>query len=208
MSSWNPPRRVRWLTEEEWGIAQGVFGDTLPFRQRVFLTDAVGANGRAFAIPTSAVSGAMLTAGGTLFGAPAAALIALVQVGASVVNAGYIIGVGPARYPDMTKSPELLVHEMTHVWQGKNRTLALSYALEAALHQCRQELTDYDAYAFSPGNPWESYNPEQQASIVETWFRKGCNESDTDPLYRYIRDDVRRRSAGKAMEQYRRAGGR
>lgn len=208
MPSWSPPRQVRWLTSDEWDIVAGVFGDTLPYRQRVFLTDAAGADRRAFAIPTSAISGGMLTAPSVMMGPAAVALMALIQWGASIVNAGYIIGVGPARFGDMTRHPGLLVHEMTHVWQGKNRTLALSYALEAAFHQCRQELGGPDAYAFSPGRPWASYNPEQQASIVEAWFENGSSEDKNDPLFPYIRDHVRMGRPSTAVEDYRRAGGR
>jgi len=192
MPSWSPPRQVRWLTSDEWRIVSGVFGRTLPFRQRVFLTDAAGADRRAFAIPTSAISGGVFTALGALRGPVGMALTGSIQWATSAVNTGYIIGVGPARFGDMTQHPGLLVHEMTHVWQGRNRTFALSYALEAAFHQCRQEFGGPDPYAFTPGNPWASYNPEQQASIVEAWFGNGSSEDENDPLFPYIRDHVRR----------------
>ncbi len=37
---------------------------------------------------------------------------------------------------------------------------------------------------------WGSYNVEQQASIVEDWFKNGSREDD--PRFRYIRDNIRK----------------
>ena len=46
------------------------------------------------------------------------------------------------------------------------------------------------AYRYTLGKRWGQYNVEQQASIVEDWFRKG--RKTTDPRYRYIRDNIRK----------------
>lgn len=190
MPEWSPPTKVRWLTDDEWSIVRGVFWDTLPYRQRIFLTDAAGENGRAFAIPTSVITGAVGTAfGGALAGPAGAALGAMLNWGLSFANVGYVIGVGPHKYPDMTKHPGLLVHEVTHVWQGKNSAFALTYVLDSALAQCL--LGSTAAYTVTPGDPWRSYNAEQQASIVEHWYLNGCLTTDDDDHYPYIRDHIR-----------------
>jgi hypothetical protein len=68
----------------------------------------------------------------------------------------------------------------------KNRTFALTYVFSSLVSQA---LYGGGTYSYTPGNPWSSYNAEQQASIVEDWFRGGMPASD--PLYPYITDHVR-----------------
>jgi hypothetical protein len=190
------PTSVRWMNDSEWEIVTGVFNSsTLPFKQRIFMTDAAGADNRAFCIPTSLVTSlpgvlASAFAGGVVAGPAGAALASAIASAASwlgsVVNFGYIMCVGEKPYPDMSKSyPGLLVHETTHAWQGKNSTLALSYVFASAISQCMG-----DAYGYTAGKPWGEYNPEQQASIVEDWYEAG--ESGSHTLYPYIRDYVRK----------------
>jgi hypothetical protein len=117
------------------------------------------------------------------------------------------MSVGASAYSDMSRdfpSPNprrgqtvdefraLLVHETTHVWQGRNSVFALSYVFGSAISQCAASLggsTTSGAYSY-PANPnWGSLNPEQQASLVEDWYKAG--ESGSHPLYSYIRDYVR-----------------
>ena len=45
-----------------------------------------------------------------------------------------------------------------------------------------------DAYAYSLGMDWGDYNVEQQASIVEDWYKRG--RSSKDKAFPYIRDYV------------------
>jgi hypothetical protein len=74
---------------------------------------------------------------------------------------------------------ETLVHEMAHVWQYHNARSR--YGVWGS------SLTG--SYTFTPGKPWNDYDVEQQASIVEQWFHNG--QKKTDPLYPYIRLVVR-----------------
>lgn len=195
----NAPTSARWMNNSEWEIVSGVFGSTLPFRQRIIITNGLGAQDRPFTIPTSLISSLPSVLADSLAG-----LIALPPIGAvlgfgvgaglalvgSVVNAGYLMNVGQYAYPDMSSSQddrELLVHETAHVWQGKNSVFALSYVYGSAISQCTSGL---GAYNYSPGNNWGSYNPEQQASIIEKWYKNG--QSESDPLFPYIRDYVRK----------------
>lgn len=107
---------------------------------------------------------------------------------------GYLMNIGPTHYANMAAShPALLVHETAHVWQGRNSAFALTYALESALHQCAGILSTSDrgaAYAYTAGAAWSSYNPEQQAKIVEDWYKAG--EPTSGSLWPYVRDYVRR----------------
>lgn len=209
------PTSVRWMNDREWEIVTGVFNSsTLPFKQRIFITDGLGAQNRPFTIPTSLISSlpAVLASAlvGSLGGPAGAALAtAISSVGAllgSVANFGYIMSVGPGAYTDMSRdypNPSgrrtandyraLLVHETTHVWQGKNSVFALSYVFGSAISQCAASLggsTTGGAYNYTAGAAWGSLNPEQQASVVEDWYLAG--ESGSHALYPYIRDYVRK----------------
>ena len=91
----------------------------------------------------------------------------------------YKIAIGPVCYPDCTSRTVwggfgridcVFIHEMTHVWQyfhGYNVKLSSIWG---------QTLGDgYDAV---PGKPWDDYNVEQQASLVEDWYTGGMTSSD------------------------------
>ena len=190
------PTRVRKLNDAEWAICTRVFTPgKLPFRFRIGITDGLGAGDRPFTAPTSAM--------GAIFGAATmSALGAGIGYVASAVNLGYFIMVGPRPYDDMSVSHKaLLVHEMTHVYQSKRDTFALSVMLNSGCAQAGAAIktgsTDA-AYDYTVGADWSSYNPEQQAEIVEDWFKAG--ELETDPRFRYIRDDIRGNRVTKSYQ--------
>jgi hypothetical protein len=86
---------------------------------------------------------------------------------------------------------DILIHELTHVWQGVHGSTCFSYAINSLYHQAKSFFgggSRDGAYDFTPGQPWDSYNAEQQASIVETWFANGS--SSTDALFPYITDTI------------------
>ncbi len=78
-----------------------------------------------------------------------------------------------------------LIHELTHVWQGYSSELAWGYTLNSLFSQmvCGKKAYDYEL-----GDPWASYNVEQQASIVEHWFVRG--RSTSDKAFHYIQDNL------------------
>lgn len=147
------PTHFRHLSSDEWDIVDHVFGAAnLPYRFRVVIADGVGLYDTPFTVPTSAISSALLAAGITnpvlSVAGPVGALTTPLRMlvrgvagqAASIANAGYIINVGPTYYPDTTKDAfgkETLVHEMTHVWQGKNNVFALTATLASLAAQCR-----------------------------------------------------------------------
>lgn len=210
------PTTARWPTTNEWSIITAVFGDTMPFRQRILITDGLGGGDRPFTIPTAAISLATIPA------AMQAALAALVTnatgrlgdalttvvnftgwhgIGAApsqllgIANLGYLVNVGPTAYPNMDTAAHrnLLVHEFAHVWQGKNSTSSTTYVANSMFNQCRADFSSGShggAYAYTAGNNWRTYNAEQQASIVEDWYAGGMAQSGA--LWPYVRDYVRK----------------
>lgn len=95
------------------------------------------------------------------------------------------IHVGPNLYPSSLPSA-LLVHELVHVWQYQRGGLVGVNSILTG--------QTYDYLLGSSGTPyksWESFNVEQQAQIVEDWYRQGMSSSDR--RFPYIRDCVRPR---------------
>jgi hypothetical protein len=202
------PTDIRRLNDDEWKIVTRVFGaDTLPFHARVFITNGLGLNNVPFTIPTSAISTVYGTASafiGTFALSGPLALVpgAVAAAGgyaASVVNMGFLMNVGPGAFPDMSvMNRNLLVHEMTHVWQGRNDFFALRFVVGSLIAQCGgiQAGGGFSgrnaAYGYDPAHlrDWSDYNPEQQAMIVEDWFTAG--EPTTGDIYtKFIQNRVR-----------------
>jgi hypothetical protein len=104
---------------------------------------------------------------------------------------GRTINAGPCGYNGLDLSDDgdaTLIHELTHVWQYEHRKYSGSYILDAAAtHIFRGQ----KGYKFEPGKPWNSYNAEQQASIVEKWYTSGKSENPQDPLFPYVRNIIR-----------------
>lgn len=103
----------------------------------------------------------------------------------------YIIHIGPDGFADaVSRNSEMtFIHELTHVWQGHNNIFPFGYVFNSIWHQATE---GSGAYSYTPGNAWSSYNVEQQAQIVMHWWQQGGRESNNDPRWRYIRDNVRR----------------
>lgn len=138
-----------------------------------------------------------------LGGLDGAAFVYPGTTGAIFVNLG-------RRYVHNATIPDgaVLIHELTHVWQARQRLLAQIFLYSGIGLQ----VTEDDPYPFAPGGQWSSYNIEQQASIVEAWargataltksgsshfFDLGARGRFTigSPLFRYINGNIRR---GKA----------
>lgn len=177
------PTSVRLMSNAEYQIVQRVFGNTLPWRQRIIVTNGAGAQNRPFTIPTSLIR-VLLGAAATGFLAPITAAVGSLT---TFINLGYVMNVGSAYSSLDSTHQDLLVHETAHVWQGKNSTLAMSYVFNSCLNQC---LRGSAAYNYTAGQNWSSYNVEQQASIVEDWFKSG--EPTSGALWGYIDNYVRK----------------
>ncbi len=171
------PRNFRYLGTHETSIAKSVFENTIAY-DRVLIGDGLGASERPFTIPVPFTS-----------------------------PRKYMINVGDNGYQGMSyvqKDKELLIHELAHVWQGHHSTWAWSVQGSSIYHQARHGSAAYD-YSKSSYKDWDTYNPEQQAQIVEDWFRaasleandgKSVNGADglmgeDDPRYGYIVLNIR-----------------
>jgi len=153
----------RRLNEHEIVLGRQVFQRTLPYRA-IGVSDALGLGGRPYTLNYMALED----------------------------DDTYVLHVGPGGFSGMHLSPywrQTLVHELTHVWQSRNSAWPASYIFKSI--GCQIARGD-NAYAYQPGQAWDSYNVEEQASIVEDWFAQG--QPVTGTLYPYIRDNVR---AGK-----------
>jgi hypothetical protein len=151
------PRSARRLSDTEWHIINGVFQNSLPAWDRILLTDALGYDDAPF------------TVWSYLF---------------------YWIHVGPKIYPDASLTTawdstsnydDVLVHEMTHVWQYYHGYTVVTSSVWAR--------TGGAGYDYTVGQDWDDYNSEQQAQLVEEWHHKG--ESTTDPRFPYIDKIIR-----------------
>jgi len=161
---------ARGLLDGEVAICQQVFGATLPtvfLRSKVMLKNGLGAGGRPF---TS------------------------IDVGI----ARYHIFIGPRAFDQSAvgtlEYQATLVHEMTHVWQMHNSSWFGAVWFDSLKTQgCRQG----NAYVYGEGNlnkPWDDFGVEEQAQIVEDWYKNG--RRSTDPRFHYIRDNIRGGKAG------------
>ncbi|MDT5261333.1 MAG: hypothetical protein QOC61_337 [Acidobacteriota bacterium] len=107
----------------------------------------------------------------------------------------YTIYFGPDVFRDGADSSEVrdtFIHELTHVWQGYHSGLGWEYMVESMVaqgHAVVMKGNRNKAYDYKPGEAWDSYNVEQQALIVQDWFRNGM--SLDDERYNYITNNIR-----------------
>ncbi len=93
----------------------------------------------------------------------------------------YTVNVGPDYYPDLNRDNDfgfrscrnLLIHELTHVWQYSHGYWVVSRSLWA------DRFGQGYNYTIEESDAWDDFNVEQQARIVEDWF-KGGMMSPTD----------------------------
>lgn len=99
-------------------------------------------------------------------------------------NMRYVMNIGDYATNDLTlktwtpydgNTSDLLIHEIAHVWQ-----YYYGYTVKASSVWA----STLGSYEYEPGEAWDDYNAEQQASIVEDWHKRG--RKPTDLLYPYI----------------------
>src|SRR5262249_944004 len=82
---------------------------------------------------------------------------------------------GPTAYADMSHGyRDLLIHELTHVWQYYHD---YDVIIPSAWAQLRNGASAY-TYDLHSKDCWNDFNVEQQAKIVEKWFTAGLSASD------------------------------
>ena len=170
------PTFYRLLTPAERQMVQKVFGLPFPYLDQVAIGDGLGFDGRPWTDMSPMTDPSLPE------------------------QSQYQINMGDAAREDLTSKQasgcfvtgidgtlsDLLIHEMTHVWQYRyTKTRVGLWASSVFGH-----------YAFTPGSSWNSYSVEQQASIVEQWFHNGALK--TDALYPYVKLVLQ--SRGDALE--------
>jgi len=107
----------------------------------------------------------------------------------------YTIYFGPDAFENGADQPgirDTFIHECTHVWQGFHGGLGWEYMVESMFAQGHAIITKGDrneAYHYEPGKPWDDYNVEQQALLVQHWFKYGMKEDD--PRHTYVVNHIR-----------------
>jgi hypothetical protein len=147
---------------DERHLAKQVFDYTIPY-SRIFIIDRLGLEGRPYTTNNMSDEGRD--------------------------NDTFHLHVGPTAFSGMQHVRglrELLIHELTHVWQSVHSVWPASFIFNSLWHQIT---SGGNAYSYKAGQPWGDYNVEQQASIVEDWFAQG--QAMSTPLYPYIRDHIR-----------------
>lgn len=97
----------------------------------------------------------------------------------------------------------LLIHELCHVWQYQCAGVAyFPKSLWAQFHAWLREGSRQGAYrwreALDAGLPWETWNPEQQASLIEVYnviirrVREGMQSADDDELLAQLQPFIER----------------
>ncbi len=165
--------KQRTMTLEEWRLAQSVFGDTLPPLDKIILTNLSGLGGRAFAAPNFARQ-------------------CLLNLGDGYDD--------PIRWhPDSyRKDGQVLIHELTHAWQIQHSSFVPGLVCEGITNQAINSLVE-NVYEPEPGGKdWSDYNLEQQATIVDRWFRDGSDPNH--PYFRYIEGNIRLGGSDASMK--------
>src|SRR5882762_9318401 len=161
----------RLLTAAEKDLARKVFEETLPYGT-IYLSNGRGLGKRAYTIPHPLHLGS------------------------------YVIHIGPDIFSDATDSSNVMfnqtgdavfIHELTHVWQGANRSTAFDYIIDSLYNQIHSGSHAYDLDPEDVGKKsWDKFNAEQQAMIVQNWYVAGMLESDD--AFTYIKDNIRARN--------------
>jgi hypothetical protein len=164
--------KIRKLTTAERDLAWDVFWDTIPY-EKVLIGNKLGFGDRAW--------------------------MEEIDLPGLFTGSIYTLHLGSVGYQDATSSAkiygseyekkvrETFIHEMTHVWQayhGFGWLLTRSFVNQACAWA-----SGGDAYEYESGLEWSDYNIEQQAKLVEDWFKDGMSKDTT--LYEYIRDHIR-----------------
>jgi len=172
--------KIRRFRQDEIDFARVVFGDSVDF-ENVRLTNLFGLGNRAFVTPT-VDNTILVNLGGAAFDSP--------------------ITRTTDSYP---VEGQLLIHELTHVWQIQHRSLEDGYVPGWLCEGIAEKTKGKKAYEPGPpGPPFRSFGIEGQASIVDRWFagKKGGKPLDPgNPLltamdessryFGYISDNIR-----------------
>ncbi|KAF0635629.1 hypothetical protein FPSE5266_20365 [Fusarium pseudograminearum] len=182
----------RQLPQEEYDWANNaVFLGTLPPRSMIFLTDTTGEVNWIFSPQLSLVSSNAFASFHDLRGLK------------------IFLNMGPNQYQDPRvheiphNDGRTLIKLLTHAWQIHHlrELVGPAVIMERLIHSQFAEVFRSGSRSLNADLDWSTYTLQQQADIVANWFT-GTNPivpigphyarmSLQNPLYRYIRDDIR-----------------
>lgn len=140
--------KERPLSQAEYDLAKLVFKNSLPSRQDIVVTDAIGGNNRPFTYPR--FDGKMV-----------------LSVGEKYYNDLRYYGVAEHK----KVFGQLLIHELVHVWQYHNNAANISYVADAIWARIRDDYEPGEVL----DEPWDWFGLEEQGAIVEDWFTDNYN---------------------------------
>ncbi|GAA5158393.1 hypothetical protein [Viridibacterium curvum] len=176
----------RSFTAAELQVAQSVFQKTLPY-DRIAISDRAGLDGKPYTMGGGRGDPDWERAPSFTLNVGPAHYSNGMHTGpkpAPAASGTRIVGVSVAVSPSATPA-WCLIHELTHVWQSLNSSWPASYIFGSAINQLASGAA---AYSYQAGAPWESYNVEQQASLIADWYGQGA--SPDSALFPYIRDKI------------------
>lgn len=161
---------TRPLSENEAGLADALFGDTLDTSE-IGVAVSLGLSPppgerplvfKALEIPDAPCARAEPS---PVTGAPAA----FVSFNRLHYASRFYTADAMAGWPEKARMPHalLLAHELTHVWQWQNRDVTGYHPVRALLESIRAP--DPYFYDIDPDRPFLSYGYEQQAALVEDY---------------------------------------
>ncbi|MCS6873850.1 MAG: hypothetical protein N2Z23_00785 [Pyrinomonadaceae bacterium] len=181
------PTRFRFLSKQEHIIASEVFGKKVPSRRKIIITNGAGLGDRAFTIPFSLILVLFMTLAAIPMGFITTITVFITTVLSTSLNFGYFVNVGKAYSNLDSTNQAILIHEMVHVLQGEESFFSISYVVNSCFYQILQ---GRKAYCYVLGKKWKDYTAEQQAQIIEDWFRNGKMEDDV--RRKYIDENLRK----------------
>lgn len=186
------PTRFRFLSSDEYLLVSEIFGCSVPSRRRIILTNGEGFGGRAFTIPISLVLIFVLAILALPMGFVTFATVLLSALLSSSLNFGYLISLGK-NYSNLNSDTQaVLIHEMVHVLQSEKSFFSINYVLNSCFYQV---LHGRKAYEYELGKKWKEYTVEQQAQIIEDWFRKGKRQEGI--VWEYIGENFKKMPSDK-----------
>ena len=168
--------RTRGLTPEEYDWAnQKAFSGALPPRDKLVLTDTIGAGNRAFTFPRAD--------------------------GQITLNMGPTAFDDPRKYMNQQVYGRTFIHELVHACQIEHSAMQVSLLADALASKIC-EATGGNPYLYGPAPlDYTGLNLEQQAQIVSDWFAGNSSDATTNhtgiamdeasPYFEYIQNNVR-----------------
>ena len=130
----------RQLTSEEYRFAVTVFGDTLPPRERIYVTNLSHGGGHKYTWPN--VDGSVLLNLGDAFDNP--------------------MRHAEGKKPSYPTNGQVLIHELVHAWQIHTKSFVPGILCKAAFST--------GSYTPTVGKAWSDLGLEQQAAVIDQWF--------------------------------------